>query len=178
MKGDEWRKMDTMKDIVFTRTNGLLRSGALKASDKPIWYDVYEAFPPNIEPRYDRPAPEVNIRKVLYPEDKTRALFYKKYGSPGLIHLNEKYQRETLCQKFVTEYEKLHSTGTIEESLLMQETELALENQGIYLDRSRAPPKSEASPAEEESQLENVEEPKKSESLSDAFRVAELFKKE
>merc|ERR1711915_58497 len=162
---------------IFTRTNGLLRSGALKPSDKPIWYDLYEAFPPNVEPRYDQPAPEVKIRKILYPEDKIRALFYKKYGSPGLINLNEKFKRETLCQAFVVEYEKLRSTGTIEDDRLMEETELSLENQGIYLDRTRAPPKIEVSQAEDELHLESTSaEPQKFESLSDAFRVAELFK--
>ncbi|KAG8041212.1 hypothetical protein G9C98_002200 [Cotesia typhae] len=39
---------------IFTRVQSLLKSGAVKWEDKPIWYDVYEAFPPKNEPRYDR----------------------------------------------------------------------------------------------------------------------------
>lgn len=55
------------------RVRGLLRSGALKEDDKPLWYDVYEAFPPKYEPRYDRPAPDVPIRNIFYSEDIIRA---------------------------------------------------------------------------------------------------------
>jgi hypothetical protein len=58
---------------LFYRLKGLLRSGALKEEDKPMWYDIYEAFPPHYEPRYDRPAPDIPIRNVLYLEDTIRA---------------------------------------------------------------------------------------------------------
>ena len=50
---------------------GLVKSGAMK--DKPIWYDIYAAFPPNIEPRFDTKVPNVEIRPLFYPEDVTRA---------------------------------------------------------------------------------------------------------
>jgi small subunit ribosomal protein S23 len=52
---------------------GLLKSGALKEEDKPIWYDIYKAFPPKYEPRYDRPAPDLPLRNLFYPEDTIRA---------------------------------------------------------------------------------------------------------
>ncbi len=55
------------------RVRGLLRSGAMKPEDKPLWYDVYEAFPPKIEPQYGRKAPDIAIRNILYPEDVIRA---------------------------------------------------------------------------------------------------------
>lgn len=58
---------------VFIRTTGLLRSGALKWEDRPLWYDIYEAFPPKDEPRFDRPAPNMSLRKIFYEEDKIRA---------------------------------------------------------------------------------------------------------
>ena len=45
----------------------------MKEEDKPMWYDVYKAFPPKYEPRYDRPAPDTPIRQILYPEDVIRA---------------------------------------------------------------------------------------------------------
>jgi small subunit ribosomal protein S23 len=55
------------------RLKGLLRSGALKEEDKPMWYDIYEAFPPFHEPRFDRAAPDTPIRNIFYPEDTIRA---------------------------------------------------------------------------------------------------------
>ncbi|RWS28163.1 hypothetical protein B4U80_04542, partial [Leptotrombidium deliense] len=35
---------------IFLRTQGLLRTGAMKQAHKPLWFDVYERFPPNVEP--------------------------------------------------------------------------------------------------------------------------------
>lgn len=67
--------------------------------------------------------------------------FYKKYGSPGKINLLDTSHQFTLCQLFVKEYERLQAEGIIPEDQLFEETALALEAQGIYLDRSRAPPK-------------------------------------
>lgn len=55
------------------RATGLLKSGAMKPQDKPLWYDVYEAFPPKYEPRFDRPASKEEIRQIFYPEDLIRA---------------------------------------------------------------------------------------------------------
>lgn len=45
----------------------------MKVEDKPIWYDVYAAFPPQLEPRFDRPAPKMNIKQIFYEEDVIRA---------------------------------------------------------------------------------------------------------
>ena len=59
---------------IFTRVKGLLRAGAMKESEKPIWYEVYEAFPPRVAVR-DFP-PEVlsaPIKPIFYREDKIRA---------------------------------------------------------------------------------------------------------
>lgn len=50
---------------------GLVKSGAMK--DKPIWYDIYAAFPPKLEPRFDTKVPNVEIRPLFYPEDVSRA---------------------------------------------------------------------------------------------------------
>lgn len=59
--------------ISIYRVTGLLRSGAMKPEDKPIWHDLYEAFPPKLEPRFDRPAPNVQMRNIFYEEDLARA---------------------------------------------------------------------------------------------------------
>ena len=58
---------------MYLRVQGLLRSGALKQQDKPLWVEVYEAFPPEIEPKYGRSTPEIPIRQILYSEDVVRA---------------------------------------------------------------------------------------------------------
>ena len=56
------------------RVQGLLRSGALKEADKPIWYDVYAAFPPKFEPKFDRFVADHEPVNILYKEDAIRAL--------------------------------------------------------------------------------------------------------
>lgn len=45
----------------------------MKPQDKPLWYDVYEAFPPKYEPRFDRPPVNKEIPAIFYPEDIIRA---------------------------------------------------------------------------------------------------------
>lgn len=59
--------------FIWNRTSGLLRTGVIKVEDKPIWYDVYAMHPPAEEPRYDRPAPNINLRDIFYEEDVIRA---------------------------------------------------------------------------------------------------------
>jgi hypothetical protein len=61
------------EELHIHRVRGLLKSGALKEEDKPVWYDVYTAFPPKYEPKYDRPAVGVPLRNIYYPEDTIRA---------------------------------------------------------------------------------------------------------
>lgn len=45
----------------------------MKPEDKPLWYDVYKAFPPKLEPRFDRPAPNIALKDIFYKEDIIRA---------------------------------------------------------------------------------------------------------
>jgi small subunit ribosomal protein S23 len=71
------------------RMTGLLKSGAMKPEHKPVWFEVYEAFPPKYEPRADRhqlPYGEGgNVaglgppRQIFYKEDLIRANFYKVF---------------------------------------------------------------------------------------------------
>jgi len=70
---ENYHVVSTNTVLPFCRLKGLLRSGALKEEDKPMWYDIYEAFPPHYEPSFDRLAPDILIRNVLYPEDTIRA---------------------------------------------------------------------------------------------------------
>lgn len=48
----------------------------MKESDKPVWYDVFAAFPPRVEPKYDRPVMEREPINILYRDDKLRAYAY------------------------------------------------------------------------------------------------------
>ena len=59
-------------DLYIFRVTGLLRSGAMKHADKPLWYDVYASFPPHkpdTKSNQEKKAP-INI---LYKEDMIRA---------------------------------------------------------------------------------------------------------
>lgn len=100
------------------RTSGLLRSGALKAEDKPIWYDVYAAFPPIAEPRFDRPAPNVPVRQIFYAEDAVRAKYHRHTSKQlGAINLlDTKYQTQT--QQFLTSYAHIKEQGAISEEAI------------------------------------------------------------
>lgn len=56
------------------RVEGLLLRGALKPDDRPLWFDVYKAFPPTVEPKFARTKIEnKSIRQILYTEDIIRA---------------------------------------------------------------------------------------------------------
>lgn len=45
----------------------------MNTNDKPIWFEIYKAFPPKYEPKYSRPAPDIPIKNILYTEDVVRA---------------------------------------------------------------------------------------------------------
>nr|XP_033777087.1 28S ribosomal protein S23, mitochondrial isoform X2 [Geotrypetes seraphini] len=79
---------------IFTRVRDLMRASVIKQSDKPIWYDVYAAFPPKREPLYQEPPRrfskvEDNVPPILYEEDVIRAKFFEFYGNgPRLFDLS------------------------------------------------------------------------------------------
>lgn len=58
------------------RANALLNSGAMSWEERPIWFDVYEAFPPKDEPTFGRSAPNMHLKKIFYEEDKIRAYVF------------------------------------------------------------------------------------------------------
>lgn len=129
MAGSRLEKIGT----IFSRTTGLLRAGALKQEDQPLWYNVYKAFPPREEPRYDRPVPTQEIPNIFYPEDVIRAKFYKTYGSPGIIDMSNP-NSQSICQKFVDYYLELQQKQPDkDEAHLFQETTDTLLSQGIVL---------------------------------------------
>ncbi|CAN8197509.1 unnamed protein product [Coccothraustes coccothraustes] len=121
---------------VFSRARNLVRIGLLR---KPLWLDVYAAFPPLREPVYRVPRPRYGsgdpIGAVLYREDSVRARFYKVYGNgPRPFDLTQLNFKST-CQRFVEKYNELKEEGKIEEEKLFEETGKALLASGILLQR-------------------------------------------
>ncbi|XP_049659434.1 28S ribosomal protein S23, mitochondrial [Accipiter gentilis] len=133
MAGNRMQKIGS----VFSRTRNLLRIGVIK---KPLWFDVYAAFPPLREPVYRVPRPRYGkvkdvIRPIFYQEDEVRAKFYKVYGSgPRPFNLSQSNYKST-CQRFVEKFNELKEEGKIEEEKLFEETGKALLASGIILQR-------------------------------------------
>ncbi|KAK1784368.1 hypothetical protein P4O66_003259 [Electrophorus voltai] len=71
--------------LALPRVRDLMRSGVLQQTEKPVWFDVYTAFPPLREPVYVRPVRPVRpvrivrmdakdtVPEILYKEDEIRA---------------------------------------------------------------------------------------------------------
>ncbi|GAB1296648.1 28S ribosomal protein S23, mitochondrial [Apodemus speciosus] len=123
-----------------TRTRDLMRAGVLK--EKPLWFDIYKAFPPLREPVFQRPRlrygkAKAAIQDIFYHEDQIRAKFFSTYGSGhkafDLFNPNFK----STCQRFVEKYMELQSLGETDEEKLFVETGKALLAEGIILRRVR-----------------------------------------
>nr|AAD34133.1 CGI-138 protein [Homo sapiens] len=123
---------------IFSRTRDLVRAGVLK--EKPLWFDVYDAFPPLREPVFQRPRvrygkAKAPIQDIWYHEDRIRAKFYSVYGSGqrafDLFNPNFK----STCQRFVEKYTELQKLGETDEEKLFVETGKALLAEGVILRR-------------------------------------------
>ena len=117
---------------IYSRITGLYKSGAIKSEQIPLWAPIYEAFPPKYEPRWDRVAEEKTIVKILYPEDKVRAKFYKTYGAWEVVNLFDTAKKPT-SQLFVDKYMSLSQTGSFSETEVWDRTVSELENEGVDL---------------------------------------------
>ncbi|XP_066434858.1 small ribosomal subunit protein mS23 isoform X2 [Eleutherodactylus coqui] len=117
-----------------------MRSRVIKENEKPIWYDVYAAFPPKREPTYEKPLkrrtkqPD-NVPAILYSEDVVRAKFYKTYGTSGIFYLYQKDFKSN-CQRFVEKYTELQKAGEVSEDKLFEETSKAMLLEGVVLRRA------------------------------------------
>ncbi|XP_046390129.1 28S ribosomal protein S23, mitochondrial [Ischnura elegans] len=109
-----WSRLEKVGTI-FSRVNGLIRAGALKEEDTPLWFEFYKRFPPLDEPKFDRPAKDVTVRKIFYPEDVVRAKFYKKHGEYVRENLAD-HAAVTKCQHFIEIHGSLKDQGTLEET--------------------------------------------------------------
>ncbi|XP_053313368.1 28S ribosomal protein S23, mitochondrial [Spea bombifrons] len=140
MAGSRLEKLGT----VFTRVRDLLRAGVIKPNEKPVWFDVYAAFPPKREPLYEKPPkrmrhPPDNVPVILYQEDVIRAKFYEAYGNgPKMFELSRTNFKST-CQRFVDKYNELQKLGEQDEDKLFEEAGKALLAEGIILRRKGVP---------------------------------------
>lgn len=116
---------------IYKRTRGLIQSGAMKYQDRPLWYDIYEAFPPAEEPSYGRPIPNIELKSIFYPEDKIRAAFHRQYKNVGRYNLTNESKSPT--QKFLSLYKQLsdqYKDSVSEEQMLEEAMEMFKSEQG------------------------------------------------
>ncbi|KAG7479754.1 28S ribosomal protein S23, mitochondrial [Solea senegalensis] len=143
MAGSRLEKLGT----VFERVRNLIRSGVIKPTEKPIWFDVYQAFPPkknllNGKPLYSarpRGKTKETVPDIFYREDEVRAKFYEQYGTGRTLDLTKSSFVST-CQRFVDKYTELKSHSELDDPALFEETGKALLAEGIVLRRRGAPP--------------------------------------
>lgn len=90
----------------------------MKPEDKPIWYDIYRAFPPKLEPRFDRPVPTITIQPIFYEEDNVRARFHKEVKQIQSISLLSSRQTDT--QMFIETYNKFKNQGALSEDKIFE----------------------------------------------------------
>ncbi|XP_076244169.1 mitochondrial ribosomal protein S23 [Calliopsis andreniformis] len=87
---------------IYSRVRALIQGGSMKENNIPIWYTIYEAFPPKYEPRYDRPPSDKPLRKIFYEEDYIRAQFHQDINFLPSIDLTSKLKSPT--QSFLDVY--------------------------------------------------------------------------
>jgi len=115
---------------IYSKVRGFLASGAIRAEQVPIWYDVYEKFPPTHEPRWDRKPSTDPIQKILYQEDVVRARFYSTFGLKESVDLTK--PGKLTSQIFIDKFISLQSEGHPRETL-WDRTVQALELDGVNL---------------------------------------------
>ncbi|KAL5965016.1 Zinc phosphodiesterase ELAC protein 1 [Taenia solium] len=90
---------------IFRRVTGLMGNGAMEPKERPLWYDVYKAFPPRVEPSLERSLPaNLRIQEILYAEDVGRVAFLQKYenADEDLHNLFAPSDKGTSMAKFIT----------------------------------------------------------------------------
>ncbi|CAJ0587891.1 unnamed protein product, partial [Mesorhabditis spiculigera] len=120
---------------IFFRVTGLIRSGQLSWNDRPLWYDVYTAFPPLKSPSWDAKHEKHDepVRKLMYKEDLIRAKFYRTYRQTAGV-VNVISEQDSVSQQFINEWQaqKKQNPDSNDDQLFDKTTD-ALEAQGIAL---------------------------------------------
>ncbi|KAL7675489.1 hypothetical protein ACOME3_001755 [Neoechinorhynchus agilis] len=91
---------------IYTRLRGLMEGGVIDWNVRPLWYDVYEAFPPMRNAVYRNTAHNDPLDQcqdppnIIYSEDLCRARFYDTLHNHDIIDLlNE--NEPSISQKFI-----------------------------------------------------------------------------
>jgi len=126
---------------IYSRLQGLRKSKAIKPEQIPIWAEVYEAFPPMYEPRWDSKDAVLPVKKILYREDSVRANYYKVFGNTEEVNLFS--DTKLTSQLFVDKYLALHDEGKVPADQVWDHTIQALELDGVRLGAGDVKPSSE-----------------------------------
>ncbi|TPP60723.1 hypothetical protein FGIG_00803 [Fasciola gigantica] len=111
-----------------------MQNGVIPYEQRPVWYDVYKAFPPKVEPVHSRPLPEKVIRPILYPEDEERAEAFRRYKRLSLINAFKLEDDRSSLSRLLKQYKKVkaaHPDLKIDELFTLAEREL--QKEGIIL---------------------------------------------
>ncbi|XP_053973703.1 probable 28S ribosomal protein S23, mitochondrial [Hylaeus volcanicus] len=98
---------------IYTRISSLIKGGTMEESSIPVWYTLYEAFPPKYEPHYGRPGSQKPVRDIFYPEDLIRAKFHKDFKFLPAMDL--KSNKICPTQLFLAKYEHFKKDGFSEQ---------------------------------------------------------------
>jgi len=101
---------------IYTRVCSLLKTGAMKEENKPIWLEIYKTFPPKYEPCYDRKTPASSIKQIFYSEDNIRARFHKDYKNYSMVNLMDE-RSVSKTEHFLDIYKQLQRENIPEEEL-------------------------------------------------------------
>ncbi|XP_001606448.1 28S ribosomal protein S23, mitochondrial [Nasonia vitripennis] len=111
---------------IYSRLTSLIKSGGIPEENKPIWLDLYKAFPPKYEPTFSRPASGPPVRKIFYTEDLIRAQFHKhhrRYSNVNLLD-NKSVSR---TESFILIYRQLEKDGVPQDEIYNKAIEEFLE---------------------------------------------------
>lgn len=109
---------------------GLIEGGAMK--NKPHWMQIYEKFPPTIEPNMFRVKSTREIPEILYPEDRIRAMFYEKFRTMSVDLINKDKNYKSISQIFVERFEKYTKNNPqISEEEVFSKIEQEMNAEGI-----------------------------------------------
>ncbi|XP_066583879.1 small ribosomal subunit protein mS23 [Prorops nasuta] len=114
---------------IYTRVKNLMKSKALAKEDLPIWFPIYEAFPPKCEPSYGRREPDTPLKPIFYKEDIIRARFQKEFKTKALL-ISPDNLTPTLTETFIKAYQELEKKGVAESELYIKAVESCKQQHG------------------------------------------------
>ncbi|KAK7862251.1 hypothetical protein R5R35_008129 [Gryllus longicercus] len=130
---------------IYSRVSGLLRAQAMKEEDKPLWFEIYKAFPPEREPKIDHPIPEGSIKPILYAEDIIRAKFHKGNKFIRMVNLSDSV-RPSPTQQVISIFSRLKSERAGEsEDQLYEEALDILNSQNVKMTETEPREQSQSS---------------------------------